>query len=67
MLSDKIRSVHAGLGALAGAVSESAWETLQAARVELADAAEVAMILETAVLSSARHRAEQSGQEEVTA
>lgn len=47
MLQQKIDSVVATLGELGGAVSEEAWEKIQAARRELADAGDIAGHLES--------------------
>jgi|GEM_PF-1367341 len=49
MLGSKIRNVRNGLGVLAGLVTEEQWGLIQMAREELADAADVAEELETAV------------------
>ena len=49
MLGSKIRNVRNGLGVLAGLVSEEHWGLIQMAREELADAADTADELETAV------------------
>lgn len=73
MLSNEARSIHAGLGALASAISEDAWALVRQARENLEDLADRIEEIEcratihcahsslTVTLSAAQSRGELSG------
>lgn len=49
MIHEKIRGSIVAINALAGQVSEEAWDSLKCARAELADAANMAEAMETRI------------------